>query len=112
MMKKLAVIVVCASILLALGWGVWASGDKHGGDIIFSDTKSRAPVVFSHQKHMDTGSQCGDCHDQIFQKKKGSSDVDNALTMKSMQGGKFCGTCHNGKIAFKVRSKCGKCHVK
>ena len=111
-MKKFAVTLIGASVLLAAAGSVWASGGKHGGDIIFPDTKSMAPVIFSHQKHMDSGSQCGDCHDQVFKKKKGSSDAGNALTMKSMKKGMFCSVCHDGKKAFKVSSKCGKCHVK
>lgn len=111
-MKKSTVILIAAFVFLASAITVWAAGEKHGGDIIFPDTKSMAHVIFSHQKHLDSGNQCGDCHDQIFQKKKGSSDVDNALTMKSMKKGMFCSVCHDGKKAFKVMSKCGKCHVK
>lgn len=89
---------------------VWAGED--GGDIVFKDTKSFAPVTFSHQQHKVAGNLCADCHDQIFQKKKGSTDVDNALTMKVMKKGKYCGSCHNGRKAFSVRKSCKKCHVK
>lgn len=110
-MKRRFLIPAILAVLTMAVYGVWASGDKHGGDITFSDTKSRAPVIFSHDKHMEIGNQCGDCHDTIFQKKKGSSDADNAMTMKSMAAGKFCGACHDGEKAFKVRSKCKTCHV-
>jgi c(7)-type cytochrome triheme protein len=35
-------------------------------------------------------------------------------TMKEMEEGKACGTCHNGEKAFGVKDKegCGKCHKK
>ena len=89
---------------------VWA-GDE-GGDIVFKDTKSFAPVTFSHQKHKGAGGKCSDCHDQIFQKKKGSTDVDNALTMKVMKKGKYCGSCHDGGKAFSVKKNCKQCHRK
>lgn len=103
----------CWIILLAgviLQTPVWA--DDGGGDIVFKDTRRFAPVLFSHQKHLSAGNQCADCHDQIFQKKKGSTDVNNALTMKVMKKGKYCGSCHNGRKAFSVRKSCKKCHVK
>lgn len=111
-MKKQFLIPAILAVLLMAAYGVWASGDKHGGDITFSDTESKAPVIFSHDKHMEIGNKCVDCHDAIFQKKKGSSDMDNAMTMKAMAGGKYCGACHNGEKAFKVRSKCKTCHAK
>ncbi len=87
-----------------------ASAGEGGGDIIFSDTKKQRQVLFSHEGHQEAGNKCADCHPQIFQQEKGSSDEGNALTMKSMRGGKFCGACHNGKDAFKVMSSCKKCH--
>lgn len=83
-----------------------------GGDIIFKDTKKFAPVLFSHAKHKAAGNQCTDCHDGIFQKRKGSADARNAVTMKAMKQGKYCGTCHNGDKAFKVSRTCKKCHIK
>jgi len=86
------------------------SAQEDGGDIVFKDTKKFNPVLFSHAKHKEAGNVCTDCHTNIFQQKAGSTDEGNALTMKSMMGGKFCGTCHNGKTAFKVMSACKKCH--
>ena len=102
--------VLVAAGLLWNGTPVQAEGD--GGNIVFKNTKNFAPVVFYHGKHNAVGVQCSECHDALFQKKQGSTDVDNALTMKALRKGKFCGTCHNGSRAFSVRRNCKKCHQK
>ena len=66
------------------------------GKIIYKDTKSFAPVVFDHQSHKQAGLGCGDCHDKLFKKKQGSADANNALTMKALRNGKFCGSVAKG----------------
>ncbi|MCH7499182.1 MAG: cytochrome c3 family protein [Nitrospinae bacterium] len=102
-------VLVAASLLLSrVVPPVQADGDA--GNIIFKDTKRFAPVVFSHQNHKAAGVTCSDCHDVLFKKKKGSTDANNALTMKSLRKGKFCGACHDGSRAFSVRKSCKKCH--
>jgi c(7)-type cytochrome triheme protein len=91
---------------------VVSAEEQHGGDIWFKDTKKMPHVLFSHEKHLKAGNQCEDCHKSIFQKKKGSTDEDHAMTMKVMKRGKLCGTCHDGVKAFKVGRSCKKCHIK
>jgi c(7)-type cytochrome triheme protein len=82
-------------------------------DIYFPDTHYMPPAWFSHEKHIFAGVHCRDCHKKLFPSKKGATDVNNALTMKAMENGKFCGVCHDGGKAFKVVGKhCLKCHVK
>lgn len=88
----------------------WA--EKPLKDIYFTDTKNMPPVLFSHKKHMGKGLQCEKCHDGLFSKAEASTDINNALTMKSMQEGKYCGKCHDGVNEFKVGRTCFKCHVK
>ncbi len=102
-------VLVAASLLLS-GAVQSVQADGEVGNIVFKDTKSFAPVVFSHQNHKAAGVACGDCHDALFKKKKGSTDANNALTMKSLRKGKFCGACHDGSRAFSVRKSCKKCH--
>jgi len=102
--------VLVAAGLLWSGTPVQAEGD--GGKIVFKNTKSFAPVVFYHSKHKAAGVKCNECHDSLFKKKAGSTDAGNALTMKSLRKGKYCGTCHNGSRAFSVRRSCKKCHQK
>ncbi|MEE9524820.1 MAG: cytochrome c3 family protein [Thermodesulfovibrionales bacterium] len=62
------------------------------------------PVSFNHQSHAGMFG-CGDCHKEIFNMKTNSV----RMTMKSINKGKFCGKCHNGKIAF-PSTNCNPCH--
>lgn len=86
-------------------------GAEDGGDLWFKDTRKMPPVLFSHAKHQAAGNQCTDCHDGVFQKKAGTADTGNALTMKSLRQGQFCGTCHDGEKTFSVKKHCKKCHL-
>lgn len=65
-------------------------------------------VVFRHWKHQKAY-KCYTCHPRIFSSwEKATFDHD------AMDGGKFCGACHNGKVAFKPESDnvdCEVCHV-
>ncbi len=105
-------------IVLAAGWIFGQNGGRPvqagdaPGDIIFKNTRSFAPVTFSHSAHKQAGLECKACHNELFKRKKGSTDVDNALNMKVLRKGKYCGACHNGKQAFSVRRGCKKCHKK
>ncbi len=67
-------------------------------------------VVFDGKVHADKGLKCNDCHTKIFKMKKGSAKI----TMADINGGKFCGECHNGTKAFasKDPGNCAKCHKK
>src|SRR6185369_10380867 len=67
----------------------------HDGKIITGKLKGVADAVFSHQVHIGMF-KCPDCHTKVFQYKAGSTKA----TMASMEKGKSCGTCHNGKDAF------------
>ncbi len=67
-------------------------------------------VIFDGKKHADKGVKCMECHPKIFQMKKGTTE----MTMKDLNAGKFCGTCHNGERAFKTSEgkNCKTCHIK
>jgi len=80
-----------------------------GGDITFKSSAGK--VVFSHENHIKgAGLKCTNCHDKLFLNTKKHKRV----TMKEMEKGKSCGACHNGKVAFAVKSKdnCNNCHQK
>ena len=70
---------------------------------------SAGKVVFDGKVHADKGLKCNDCHTKIFQMKKAAK-----MTMADMNGGKYCGECHNGTKAFATKdaANCGKCHKK
>ncbi len=82
------------------------------GAITYTGTGDLSPVTFSHAVHLNYGTACNDCHSKVFEKKSGAAR--RAMTMKTMEEGKFCGTCHDGEYAFsvKVKTDCARCHVK
>lgn len=66
-------------------------------------------VLFSHEIHVSgAGQKCTSCHDKLYTNPKQHKNV----TMKEMQKGKSCGSCHNGRTAFSVKGDCAKCHKK
>ena len=74
---------------------------------------SPGKVTFDHEKHVEKGQKCANCHgkDKPFKPKKGTSPD---VIMSAMSEGKACGTCHNGKVSFSTKDKesCNKCHKK
>ena len=79
-----------------------------GGDLTIKGGKA-GNVVFSHDAHVSkVGLNCKDCHSKLYLDTKRHKKV----TMKQMQQGKSCGSCHNGKEAFSVKGQCSKCHRK
>ncbi|NVN99354.1 MAG: cytochrome c3 family protein [Geobacteraceae bacterium] len=73
------------------------------GEISFED-KSYGSVKFSHKSHMESHT-CTDCHKSLYK----TSRSRTLIPMKSMEKGKSCGACHNGKQAFPLKD-CLKCH--
>ncbi len=100
--------VATALLILLMRYGVAAETEY--GDIVFPRKTSGAgeipTSVFPHSVHR-INFKCYVCHDAIFQMKAGA----NKITMDAMREGKFCGACHNGKIAFPVGFyTCDRCH--
>ena len=80
----------------------------------YSSKVNQAPVVFKHWLHRARYS-CRLCHVDIgFAMKAGATNI----TDEDIQRGLFCGSCHNGKIAFGQNIKkgspnftsCVRCH--
>jgi c(7)-type cytochrome triheme protein len=80
------------------------------GNIILnrvSSVNGQEPVIFSHWLHR-TRYTCRVCHGELdFPMKAGASEI----TERANRQGKFCGACHNGKIAFKSNGNCDRCHT-
>jgi c(7)-type cytochrome triheme protein len=72
-------------------------------DITFK-VKETGPVLFKHSVHLQKNGECSACHNTLF--KIGHNP---RVSMDSMEKGKSCGSCHNGKNAFAL-SDCSKCH--
>lgn len=81
------------------------------GDIVWQredppNSTPVAPAVFPHWFHR-VRFACIVCHPSITKMQKGASGI----TMDGIQAGKFCGACHNGRIAWPVTfESCNRCH--
>ncbi len=65
---------------------------------------SSMPVNFNHSGHMSMFS-CKKCHNRVFPMNKKAVRI----TMKKIRQGRYCGTCHNGQMAFSYQ-QCSGCH--
>jgi len=65
------------------------------------------PVRFSHGKHRKKFT-CGVCHTEL----EFSLELDGTeITRADYLDGRYCGACHNGKIAFSTEFACNACHI-
>ncbi len=104
-MKKITVTFLVVVLMFVLSASAFAVGP---GKTVEFDGKGAGKVTFTGDSHK--AFKCNDCHPAIFKMKKGA----DKMTMKEMNAGKLCGTCHNGTKAFDVKdnANCGKCHKK
>lgn len=81
------------------------------GDVIMNRTAASMekagmkPVQFPHWFHR-IRYKCKVCHEELFVMAAGANEVN----MRAIMDGKFCGTCHNGKIAWEP-IYCDRCHA-
>lgn len=78
------------------------------GDIILNNWSQKdgmRPVIFPHWFHRERF-RCKVCHTELGFKMQAGAD---AINMADIIKGKYCGACHNGKIAWSVEH-CGLCH--
>ena len=97
-------------IVIGVGALVAANVPAEVGDIAFTrksaGTDDVPAATFPHYVHR-MQFKCYVCHEDIFVMKAGA----NAMTMDEMQDGKYCGVCHNGKMAFQATfNTCPRCH--
>lgn len=63
------------------------------------------PATFPHAAHQRV-MKCFNCHPSIFSYDK------NIMTHDDFDQGKFCATCHDGRIAWDIEdADCETCHV-
>ena len=96
-------------ILVALGLGqIAAPAQAEYADVVLnkrSEKEGVRPVVFPHWFHR-VRFRCKVCHDELgFVMRAGANDV----RMADITNGKFCGMCHNGRIAWGP-DRCDLCH--
>ena len=72
---------------------------------------SPGKVTFTHATHMGNKPDCTRCHPKLFSimKQGASPSADRRITHASMEKGRQCGACHNGKVAFGF-DDCTACH--
>lgn len=111
-MKKLITAAIAAILMpIVLACGA-SAGEKvpHGGEIVF--TKPLKAVLFSHKIHADKLELgCDLCHANNFEMAALKAQEKSDFTMASLAEGKYCGSCHNGTMAFSSNTRCASCHV-
>lgn len=107
-MKKAFVLMIV--MVFAVTLTVTASMAVPPGKTVDYPDGDTGKVVFDGKIHADAGKKCIDCHPKLFQMKRGVVK----FMMKDINEGKFCGTCHNGDVAFKAseQANCARCHKK
>lgn len=109
-MMRAGIFFILATVPLVLLMRYGAAAEPEYADIVFSRKTPGADeipaAVFPHWVHR-INFKCYVCHDAIFQMKAGVDPV----TMDAIRDGKFCGACHNGKVAFPAGfDTCDRCH--
>lgn len=78
------------------------------GDVILNNRSENAgmrPVIFPHWLHR-IRFKCMVCHTEVGFKMRAGADN---ITMADINNGKYCGACHDNKIAWGPK-KCNLCH--
>jgi hypothetical protein len=85
-------VFVCAFALITAGRG-WADGDRN------APAEKSKILKFSHQKHIDAGTECATCHASVMNSELAAD--------KNIPGHDVCQSCHQEE----VNAKCDFCHV-
>ena len=98
-----------ATVLLMLVMVLAASAARaEYGDVVlnrYSDKQGVRPVVFPHWFHR-IRFRCKVCHHELgFKMRAGANEV----LMSEIVEGKFCGMCHNDRVAW-GGDRCDLCH--
>jgi c(7)-type cytochrome triheme protein len=102
-----AVMPILLGALLLYGLTARSVHAEYGDVVInnYSDGAGMRPVVFPHWFHRVRFS-CKVCHADLgFQFKAGG----NQINMLKIIDGQFCGSCHNGELAWSSEN-CNLCH--
>ena len=99
--------LLCFPLLLSL-LPLAGPAQAEYGDVVLnkrSDKEGVRPVVFPHWFHR-IRFRCKVCHSELgFKMRAGANDV----LMADIVDGKFCGMCHNDKVAWGA-ANCDLCH--
>jgi len=99
---------VRAALLAAALAAASAAALAEYGDVVLNRRAEAAdmrPVVFPHWFHR-VRFRCTVCHGELgFRMRAGANDV----RMRDIAEGRFCGMCHNGRVAWGAE-QCDLCH--
>ena len=102
MMRAVRRLLLLVGVLLACGV------HAEYGDVVLnhrSEKEGMRPVVFPHWFHR-IRFRCKVCHGELgFEMRAGA----NKVLMSDIIDGRFCGMCHNGRIAW-AADRCDLCH--
>ena len=102
---KYAIIATTLSVAVSA-----MAAENHGGTVVY--TKPVKSVVFSHKVHVEEKElTCDLCHARTFDMQALKAQEKTDFTMKSLVEGKYCGSCHNGTMAFASTTRCAACHA-
>ena len=100
-------LLFCAAVALLPQLTSWPAAAEYADVVINrqSDRNGVRPVVFPHWFHR-IRFRCKVCHQELgFQMRAGANDV----KMADIVDGRFCGMCHNERIAWGPE-RCDLCH--
>ena len=104
-MRERWVLLILAAAALTVFGG--PAGAEYG-DVVMNRRSTKEgvrPVVFPHWFHR-IRFRCKVCHSELgFKMRAGANDV----RMAEISEGRFCGMCHNGRIAWGAE-RCDLCH--
>ncbi len=96
------------ALALPLLWAAASPAHAEYGDVVLnrrSSANAMRPVVFPHWFHR-IRFRCKVCHHELgFEMRAGANDV----RMADIADGKFCGMCHNDRVAWGAE-RCDLCH--
>ncbi len=102
MFTRFVMLVALGAVLMA------APAAAEYADVVLnkrSEKEGMRPVIFPHWFHR-IRFRCKVCHDELgFKMRAGANDI----KMVDIVNGKFCGMCHNGRVAWGA-DRCDLCH--
>lgn len=102
--RRPAIALAAAALAAALAFPAAAEY----GDVVLnkrSEAEGVRPVIFPHWFHR-IRFRCKVCHSELgFRMRAGA----NTVTMREIADGRFCGMCHNGRVAW-AADRCDLCH--
>lgn len=105
--RFITVVAVCAAVLATATLNIASTSNPRivtGGEIQYKSS------YFSHESHVAMGFSCQDCHATPFAFETGEMLTRADFSMQAMYDGKFCGSCHDGSMAFPSDRDCTSCH--